>query len=154
MDMTEEVEGIKIKLRKSVSTLLRDYGRSLQELRSHLAQAEDDKVSSLLKLLEIHDAIERLHAQLVSNDAYAQVPQVQNIERSIKTILMMIKDMMDEENVHPIEFADGIASISECRIIRAVELPDIPKMKILETIDRGYYWKERILRKANVVVVK
>ena len=96
---------------------------------------------------------------LVAMDSFDRILELADPQNNLITDVEMLRDefcsVLAEVEIHPIELQLGQLfdpSLSEAatRTLR----PDLPPNTIIQIERRGYYWQEKVLRKARVNISK
>ena len=105
-----------------------------------------------LSLLKVADAFDRIlrETELAEMDEIARNRMVGVIATSA-----MLQEVLADEEITAMEHLVGMPfdPASE-EAIEARVRPDCPERTVLEVTQKGYHWKEQLLRRARVVVSK
>ena len=137
----------------AITAVIVDNGRLKQELEIGTLASRDQNKALLLHLLEVVDAFERV-VNAAEGKEETSDREFNRIMINFKSVLKMLQNILNEEGVRLIEFSDGRANISDCKIVRAEKKEGYTDLTILQILEMGYYWKGEILRKASVIVSK
>jgi molecular chaperone GrpE (heat shock protein) len=140
-------------LEKGITSLLVESNRLRQDIENVSLDSHDQKRDLLLHILEVMDAFERIidHSDHKTD---SEDRQFRSLFNNFISVYRMMASVLEEEGVRSIEFADGIATIGECKVVRTEKKDAYPDLTILDIVEKGYYWKDEILRKTSVVVAK
>jgi molecular chaperone GrpE (heat shock protein) len=104
----------------------------------------------LLKLLDVVDAFDR-----VLNDMRTQPDQPAQTQIWIgrfRTVRILLDDLLAEQGVVPIENLDDGFDPHWHKPVEAIDDASRRAGTIVEEVKRGYIWRQRVLRKTEVVV--
>jgi len=128
--------------------------KSLAELTDKLAQTEQqtkgNKRRFLMALLEVADAFDRIFHDL----DLTQLNEIaQNVVGSFKTTSILLEDVLDQEEVFPMDDLEGQTFDPHTqRGVGVEQQPGIQDGIVLEVRERGYWWQDQVLRKAKVII--
>jgi molecular chaperone GrpE len=136
---------------------LRGLMRELAEARMSLGEAErgcQDRIDGLfLQVLEAMDAFDRVFRAI-----HAKQDQVDRQMKiwigNFRTIRRLLEALLDDHGIKPMENVEEGFDPHWHRVVDTVADPDRPDGTIVEEVRRGYVRGTRILRKAEVVVVR
>ena len=140
-------------LRSSIRALVAENGRLRNESSETLENIKNEKRKHLLRLLDFKDSVERV---LDYNQKKSNPKDQQHVAmlRNFKSVFGMLEDILEEEGLRKIEFPSGKASVAHCKVVGTEEQISVDDATIVQTIEEGYYWRNELLRKASVIIVK
>ena len=132
---------------KRLSADFANFRRRNDEKIKALTEAASEAI--LIKLLPIIDDFER---------ALATIPQsntsVEAIQKGVRLIYDKLTHLLQQEQVQPIEVISGTQFDAELHqaIAQVPVTDDILKGKVVEVVEKGYYYNGRVLRFAKVTI--
>jgi len=135
----------------------RRFMRQCAELELAVSDKERQHTSKmeefLLRLIEVLDSFEQLFQNI--SDKQDKIDQQTKIWiGNFRTIYRFLKSIVDEQGVIELEILDWSFNPHSHRVIGTVVDPGKPDGTIVRQIQKGYLWQDRILRKAEVIVVR
>lgn len=121
----------------------------LEELENHRERELD---SIFRDLLIVMDAFDRADSRLVE-----QFPDNEYVEKARKryaTARKKLNDLLSKNDVSEIIFPDGIIRMEDCQIVDTEPDFNKPDDTIISIEKKGYRRRGRLLRLAEVIVVK
>jgi molecular chaperone GrpE len=105
----------------------------------------------LNELLKLQDDLERaLNSERGKKD-------YDSLHRGLQMILENLKKLLDSEGIKPINAKGEIFDPSKhyvCMVEEVKDAKDIPDDTVLEEIEKGYYYKDAILRPSMVKIAR
>lgn len=143
-----------------MATIEGDIRRLMQqhsELELALAEKEREHTNQtqkfLLRVIEVLDSFEQLFDNIGTKKD--QVDQQTRIWLgNFRTIYRFLKSIVDEQGVVEIELLEWTFDPRWHRVIETVADPGKPDGTIVRQTQKGYLWKNQLLRKAEVIVVR
>ncbi len=131
-------------VRTTISNLIR-HGSDLED---RLRDLEEDRRHEmrriLLSLLRVADSLDRIIKHGGSD---------QDMFSSVNALRNQFLQLLEEQDVCVVEISAGDRfDAATCEVSITEERGDIPPDTILTVERRGYLWKEKILRRARVVI--
>ncbi len=105
----------------------------------------------LIELLKLHDDLQR-----AINSAQGK-KDFKSIHQGLQMILNNLKKLLENEGVKPIEAEGEIFDPSKHHVCMVESIKDnveIPEDTVLEEIEKGYYYKDAVLRPSMVKIAK
>lgn len=118
-----------------------------------LENMREKQLDSIFKdLLTVIDAFEKADSRL--NEQYAENEDVAKARKRFATSKKMLLEILNKNGVSETQFPDGIATLEDCQIEDTA--PDGSKLNnTIISIEKGGYRRNgRLLRLAEVIVVK
>ena len=136
----------------------------IRRLMHRLAVAEHEKKQNekafrdenkriLLELIEILDAFERVFAAIKEKQDLVN-RQMKKWISNFRTIRRLLENLLYEKGVRAIENLDDGFDPKWHKAVSIVSDPDKPDDTIVDQVASGYVWRNEILRKAEVIVVR
>lgn len=133
--------------------LMRELAEAHFALSEARKQNEETQRQFLLEALDVLDAFDRVFRHI--HEKEDQVTKQMKIWISnFRTVRRMLEKMLTEHSVVPILNLDGGFDPVWHRAVETVNDPSRPDGSIIEQVRCGYLWKETILRKAELVIVR
>jgi molecular chaperone GrpE len=140
-------------IEQDVRRLLKDYSVLRQETDEYREKTESDFKKLLLSFIEVADAFENVWRN-INPKLNGADPQAKKWAASFKTVYRMLIRALSGWDVVPIETMVGEkADPLWHKVLEAEEDPGRENGAILEEIKKGYLWKGRLLRSAEVRAV-
>ena len=136
-----------------LSALLSQIGTLKWDLRDTENRARNDKKAILLGMLGILDAFDRVFANVEPRENEAD-RQARTWIANFRSVRRLLDRLLRHEDVHPIEAPAGKALLGLHEIVETEENADFEDDTILAELEKGYVWREEVLRKSKVTVVK
>jgi molecular chaperone GrpE (heat shock protein) len=122
--------------------------------KDQLEKAMRDEVKSiLLALIDILDAFERVFEAVGSKQDLIN-RQMKKWIGNFRTIRRLLENLLYEEGVRAIENLDDGFDPKWHRAVDTISDPGKPDGTIVEQVQKGYFWHNAMLRKAEVIVVQ
>lgn len=137
-------------VREQIVALIKSRAELTEKLVQTEQQAKGEKRRLFLDLLEVADAFDRIFHEL----DLTQLNEVaQNVMGSFKTTSIMLEEVLDRQDVFPMDGLEGQAFDPQSQ--QGVGLEPQPGRQdgtVLEVRERGYWWQDQVLRRAKVIV--
>lgn len=144
-------------LAEAVEQDVRHLMRELAEARMSLDEArragEDHVESLLLRILDAQDAFERVF-EATRAKPEGVTPQMKIWLGNFRTVKRLLEVLVNEEGVRPVENLAAGFDPAWHRVAETVADPALPDGTIVREVRRGFVRNQKILRKAEVVVVR
>ena len=136
---------------------LRRFMRQCAKLELTVSDKERQHTSKmeefLLRLIEVLDSFEQLFQNI--SDKQDKIDQQTKIWiGNFRTIYRFLKSIIDEQGVIELEIIDWSFNPHSHRVIETVVDLSKPDGTIVRQTQKGYLWQDRIIRKAEVIVVR
>ena len=145
--------GAMLAVRSDISRLMSEVYRLKMAVEDHDKKALDEQKHLLLAILEVIDNFERVLDAIEKRLENAD-RQTQNWVNSFKSIYKLLNRELREHGVTVIEAPDRRSAPGFHNVVETRENLDFDNGTILEEWKKGYLWRGRVLRLAEVVVVK
>jgi molecular chaperone GrpE len=133
--------------------LIKEIHQLKDNLRVRSADFHKEMKNSLLKILEVVDAFDRVFENIKSKETEMN-RQMQIWVSNFKSVARLLSISLKECGVYPIEAPAGKAVPGLHTIVDTKESPGMEADTILAEIEKGYLWHDEILRKARIIAVK
>lgn len=138
---------------EDVSALMREVHTLRARLAEDSERARKDQTRLLLSMLDVLDSFERVFGNIEPREATAD-PQARIWVGNFRTVRRVLENHLRDLGVVRIEAPEGkvvpgLHTVSETR-----EQLDLDDEVIVEELQRGYLWRNRVLRKSTVIAVK
>lgn len=154
-EVTQAAYEEKIKnLEKEIETYKDRYLRKAAEFENYKRRAENDQLnlikysaeSFIMKLLPVVDDFERslYHIQ--------DAKDVESIKDGIKLVYEKLIKMLADQGVKPIEAVGKPFDVNFHEAVMQKKAVGVPSHTVLEEIEKGYTYKDRVIRHSKVVV--
>jgi molecular chaperone GrpE len=135
----------------------RSLMRRVAESEYALENADKDRRKGLekilLEILEVLDAFERVFRSVQSKPDEV-TPQMKKWVGNFKTIFRLLQGIASAQGVVRIENLEAGFDPHWHKIVETVEDASRPDGAVVEEVRAGYLWKDRVIRKADLVVVR
>ncbi len=142
--------------RSEIKSKIQDFQREILEQRHKIECLEIEKekeLDSIFKdLLTVVDAFDKADKRLA--EQYAENEDVQKARKRFATSKKKLLEILNRNNVNEIIFSDGIATLEDCQIVDTEPNATKPNNTIVSIEKNGYRRNGRLLRLAEVIVVK
>jgi molecular chaperone GrpE len=132
---------------------MREADRLKRDVNGTEERARKEKAQLLLDLLEVFDSFERVFANIE--------PRLEGAEKQAKiwvgnfrAVRRLLDNILKANGVAVIESPGGMAVPGQHTVVETREQAGMEDGTILEEMQRGYFWRGDVLRKALVVAVK
>jgi molecular chaperone GrpE len=139
-------------LREKIVGLIRRHADLAEGLRKIKRQTDRQQRKFFLSLLEVADAFDRIF----QDTDLADLDEVsRNRLRSLKVTSNLLANVFDQEDIVPMEHLEGRPVDPHTQeVVDIQEQPDQENDIVLLIKERGYYWHDKVLRPAKVIVSK
>jgi molecular chaperone GrpE len=139
-------------LRDKIVGLIRRHADLAEDLRKIKRQTDRQQRKFFLSLLEVADAFDRIF----QDTDLADLDEVsRNRLRSLKVTSNLLANVFDQEDIVPMEHLEGRPLDPHTQeVVDTQEQPDRESDIVLLIKERGYYWRDKVLRTAKVIVSK
>ena len=124
-----------------------------QTLREQKAKSTAESEDLFIELLEVADTLESLLSYL-ENNSNSTPEFIQRLPRSIGAIYRKLLNVLAKRQVVPIELEGSQLDFNLCKVVDREVRTDLANQTITQTLRRGFRRSEKILRPAEVIVVK
>ena len=142
--------------RSEIESKIQDFQREILEQRHKIESLEIEKekeLDSIFKdLLTVVDAFDKADKRLA--DQYVENDDVQKDRKRFATSKRKLLEILNRNNVNEIQFPDGIATLEDCQVADTEPDATKPNNTIISIEKNGYRRNGRLLRLAEVIVVK
>ncbi len=153
--MKREYKDIEL-LHSELESELSKFQRSILEKGHQVETLKNDNENELdtifKDLISVIDSFDKADSKLAE-----QFSDDENVEKARKRFATSKKKLMEiltKNGVSEIQFPDGVAVLEDCLIQDAVPDADKPNDTIVSILKAGYRRNGRLLRSAEVVIVK
>lgn len=142
--------------RSEIENKIQDFQRIILEQKHKIEDIENEKeteLDSIFKdLLSVIDAFDKADRRLA--EQYSENEDIQKARKRFATSKKKLLEILNKNNVNEILFPDGLATLEDCQV--EVTEPDStkPNNTIISIEKAGYRRNGRLLRLAEVIVVK
>ncbi len=139
-----------------IENMIQDFQRLILEQKHKIENLENEQEKILdyifKDLLTVIDAYDKADRRLA--EQYSENEDVQKARKRFETSRKKLLEILKKNNVVEIQFSDGIATLEDCQIVDTE--PDASKSEntIISVEKTGYRRNGRLLRLAEVIVVK
>jgi len=134
--------------------LIKKCGNLQHQLQEDEKKCEAEIKKILLEFLDVSDALENVFKN-IGNKADDAEEKVKRWINSFRTVLKMLGRALNTSGVTPVEtIIGGQSNPYWHNIVETAEKPDAEEGSILEELRKGYLWRGKILRAADICVVK
>lgn len=142
------------KLEKNVKSLMTKNAELLHEIDTFKKKSESDNKRMLLNFIEVLDSFENILSSIKPKMEYMD-DRVKAFIRNCETIFEMLSRVLSDQGIIPIETIIG-KKVNPYwhNIVEVVESPDREDGIIVEEVRKGYVWNKKIIRAADVKVVR
>ncbi|MBF2017300.1 MAG: nucleotide exchange factor GrpE [Rivularia sp. T60_A2020_040] len=124
-----------------------------QLLRTEKNQNNATIEDLFLELLEVTDVLETL-LNYLENNPEPSPEFLQRLPKSIGAVHRKFLNILEKRQVLPIQVEETQLDFNLCRVVERELCNDIPEKTITKIVRRGFYWGEKILRPAEVIISK
>lgn len=139
-------------LHDQIVVLIKRRAELARKLQQTERQAEQKKRQLLLALLEVADAFDRIFQGI----NLAELDEVsRHFIGNFRTTNALLENVLDQEDVMSMEELEGQIFDPHLQEVVGIETRAAgPDELILEVKGKGYYWHDKLLRRAKVIVSK
>lgn len=143
-----------VKLEKEIAELKDRLLRKAAEFENYKRRTENDQLnllkyaaeSLILKLLPIIDDFERSMNHIESTE------DIDSLKQGIKLIYDKFMKTLDEQGVKKIESVGQPFNVDFHEALMQRKSDDVPPHTVLDELEKGYMYKDRVIRHAKVIV--
>ena len=140
-------------IQDEVVSLIRVNDALKSELRRKEEISRREWKDHLLKLLEVVDLFDRYFAGIEPKEKDAD-RQTKTWLGYFRTVRRSLETKLKEAGIARIDSPEGKASARTHVIVETRPSPGLEDDVILQELEKGYLWREGVLRAARVIVVK
>lgn len=142
--------------RSEIENKIQEFQRIVLEQKHKIENLENEKemeLDSIFKdLLSVIDAFDKADRRLV--EQYSENEDVQKARKRFATSKKKLLEILNKNNVNEILFPDGLATLEDCQVEDTEPDSTKPNNTIISVEKAGYRRNGRLLRLAEVIVVK
>jgi len=136
-----------------LSALMREAHVLKARLAEDAERAHKEQTRLLLAMLDVLDSFERVFANIEPREATAD-RQARIWVGNFRTVRRVLDNHLRDLGVVRIEAPEGKVVPGLHTVTETREQLDLDDEVILEEVQRGYLWRNRVLRKSTVIAVK
>lgn len=142
--------------RSEIENKIQDFQRMILEQRHKIENLENEKekeLDSIFKdLLTVIDAFDKADQRLT--EQYPENEDVLKARKRFATSKKKLLEILNKNKVNEIQFSDGIATLEDCQVEDTEPDATKPNNTIVSIEKAGYRRNGRLLRLAEVIVIK
>ncbi len=142
--------------RSEIENKIQDFQRMILEQRHKIENLENEKekeLDSIFKdLLTVIDAFDKADQRLT--EQYPENEDVLKARKRFATSKKKLLEILNKNKVNEIQFSDGIATLEDCQVEDTEPDSTKPNNTIVSIEKAGYRRNGRLLRLAEVIVIK
>lgn len=142
--------------RSEIERKIQGFQRMLLENEHKIENLENEKEKELdsifSDLLTVIDAFEKADKRL--EELYSENEDVQKARKRFATSKKRLLEILNKNGVSEIQFSDGVATLEDCQVADTEPDATKPNNTIVSIEKNGYRRNGRLLRLAEVIVVK
>lgn len=142
--------------RSEIENKIQDFQRIILEQKHKIEDLENEKeteLDSIFKdLLSVIDAFDKADRRLA--EQYSENEDIQKARKRFATSKKKLLEILNKNNVNEILFPDGLATLEDCQVEDTEPDSTKPNNTIISIEKAGYRRNGRLLRLAEVIVVK
>ena len=142
--------------RSEIENKIQDFQRMILEQRHKIENLENEKekeLDSIFKdLLTVIDAFDKADQRLT--EQYPENVDVLKARKRFATSKKKLLEILNKNKVNEIQFSDGIATLEDCQVEDTEPDATKPNNTIVSIEKAGYRRNGRLLRLAEVIVIK
>lgn len=142
--------------RSEIENKIQDFQRIILEQKHKIEDLENEKeteLDSIFKdLLSVIDAFDKADRRLA--EQYSENEDIQKARKRFATSKKKLLEILNKNNVNEILFPDGLATLEDCQVKDTEPDSTKPNNTIISIEKAGYRRNGRLLRLAEVIVVK
>ena len=142
--------------RSEIENKIQDFQRIILEQKHKIEDLENEKeteLDSIFKdLLSVIDAFDKADRRLA--EQYSENEDFQKARKRFATSKKKLLEILNKNNVNEILFPDGLATLEDCQVEDTEPDSTKPNNTIISIEKAGYRRNGRLLRLAEVIVVK
>jgi molecular chaperone GrpE len=141
-------------LERQVKDLKDQYLRKAAEFENYKRRTENDQMNLvkyaaepfILKILQVYDDFNRSMGHI--NEAN----DVESIKQGLNLVFDKFKKTLEEEGVKKIEAKGQPFNVDYHEALMQQQKDDVPHHTVIEEIEPGYMYKDKVIRHAKVIV--
>jgi molecular chaperone GrpE len=149
-ELNQKVE----ELERQVKDLKDQYLRKAAEFENYKRRTENDQMNLvkyaaepfILKILQVYDDFNRSMGHI--NEAN----DVESIKQGLNLVFDKFKKTLEEEGVKKIEAKGQPFNVDYHEALMQQQKDDVPHHTVIEEIEPGYMYKDKVIRHAKVIV--
>lgn len=142
--------------RSEIENKIQDFQRIVLEQKHKIEDLENEKeteLDSIFKdLLSVIDAFDKADRRLA--EQYSENEDIQKARKRFATSKKKLLEILNKNNVNEILFPDDLATLEDCQVEDTEPDSTKPNNTIISIEKAGYRRNGRLLRLAEVIVVK
>lgn len=142
--------------RSEIENKIQDFQRIILEQKHKIEDLENEReteLDSIFKdLLSVIDAFDKADRRLA--EQYSENEDIQKARKRFATSKKKLLEILNKNNVNEILFPDGLATLEDCQVEDTEPDSTKPNNTIISIEKAGYRRNGRLLRLAEVIVVK
>ncbi len=142
--------------RSEIENKIQDFQRIILEQKHKIEDLENEKeteLDSIFKdLLSVIDAFDKADRRLA--EQYSENEDIQKARKRFATSKKKLLEILNKNNVNEILFPDGLVTLEDCQVEDTEPDSTKPNNTIISIEKAGYRRNGRLLRLAEVIVVK
>ena len=142
--------------RSEIENKIQDFQRMILEQRhkiENLGNEKEKELDSIFKdLLTVIDAFDKADQRLT--EQYPENEDVLKARKRFATSKKKLLEILNKNKVNEIQFSDGIATLEDCQVEDTEPDSTKPNNTIVSIEKAGYRRNGRLLRLAEVIVIK
>ncbi len=138
---------------QDVRRLMHELAEARMSLDEARRESEDRLEAILMRLLEVLDAFDRVF-EATHAKPEAVTPQMKIWLGNFRSVKRLLDVLLKEEGVRPVENVTGGFDPAWHKVADTVVDGALPEGTIVREVRRGFVRNQKLLRKAEVVVVK
>ena len=142
--------------RSEIENKIQDFQRIILEQKHKIEDLENEKeteLDSIFKdLLSVIDAFDKADRRLA--EQYSENEDIQKARKRFATSKKKLLEILNKNNVNEILFPDGLATLEDFQVEDTEPDSTKPNNTIISIEKAGYRRNGRLLRLAEVIVVK
>lgn len=140
-------------VQSDIITLIKECSGASSMLEKKEVANRKETGSLLLNMVEVLDAFDRVF-QNIEPKAESTDKQTKIWIGNFKAVRRELLNKLREAGVVPLETPSGKAIPGFHTIVETRRVENMEDDSILEEVEKGYVWRDRVLRKAKVITVK
>lgn len=142
--------------RSEIENKIQDFQRMVLEQDHKIENLENEherELDSIFKdILTVIDAFDKADRRLA--EQYSENEDIQKARKRFATSKKKLVEILNKNNVNEIQFPGGIATLEDCQVEDTEPDASKPNNTIISVEKAGYRRNGRLLRLAEVIVVK
>lgn len=139
-------------LPEKVASLIRQRAELANNLKKKEQQTNRQKSQFLLHLLDVTDAFDRIFR----NVDLTELNEIgRNLVGSFRVTNTLLENVLSQDEVFVMDELEGKPFDPQTQEVVGVDThTPHPEGTVLSVVEKGYYWHEKVLRRARVIVSK